>query len=194
MSTRLDQITKHLADMQALEKHILEAVERQRGNDTVRSHVEVNKTLIEAERILNEHVDHLERLAKEYGGEGESLFKKAVTTAAGVAAGLYDQVRSDTMTRMLRDDYTAFSLTAMGYTAMHSFALAIKEPKMAEMALAHLKHITPLLVEISKLVPVTTVLETATDHDGLAVDATVSSEAVRNTQQAWEHDVTNSLA
>ncbi len=194
MSARLDQITKHLADMHALEKHILEAVERQRGNDTVRNHIHVNKALIEIERVLNEHTDHLARMSQDYGSEGESMFKKAVTTVAGIAAGLYDQVRDDTMTRMLRDDYTALSLTAMGYTAMHAFALAIKETRMADVALTHLKHITPLLVEISKIIPLTTVEETATDHDGFAVDTTVGDEAVRNTQRAWDRDVTASVA
>lgn len=191
MSARLDLITKHFADMHALENHILEAIKRQRANDTVRDHVHVNKVLIEVERVLTEHTSHLERLSEEYGGEGESFLKKAVTTVAGIAAGLYDQVREDTMTRMLRDDYTALSLTAMGYTAMHSFALAIKEQRMAELALKHLEHITPLLVEISKTIPLTTVEETATDHDGFAVDTTVGEIAVRNTQRAWERDVTH---
>ncbi len=194
MSNRLDLITKHLADMTAVEKHVLEAVQRQRENDTVRNHIDVNTALIEAERVLNEHVDHLTRLSEEYGGDSENLLKKAITAAAGVAAGLYDQVRTDTMTRMLRDDYTAFSLIAMSYTAMHSFGLAIGEKKIADVALMHLKHVTPVLVEISKLVPITTVLETATDHDGFTVDATVGPLAVQNTQAAWERDVTQSLA
>lgn len=194
MSNRLDLITKHLADMTAVEKHVLEAIQRQRENDAVRNHIDVNTTLIEAERVLTEHVEHLTRLSGEYGGENENMFKKAVTAAAGIAAGLYDQVRQDTMTRMLRDDYTALSLIAMSYTAMHSFGLAIGEKKLADVAIEHLKHTTPLLVEISKLVPITTVMETATEHDGFTVDATVGPEAVRNTQAAWEHEVTHSLA
>ena len=49
-------------------------------------------------------------------------------------------------------------------------------------------------IEISKILPLTTVEETATDHDGFAVDTTVGDEAVRNTQRAWERDVTASVA
>ncbi len=194
MSTRLDLINKHLADMTAVERHILEAVQRQRENDTVRNHIQVNTALIEIERVLTEHTEHLTKLSEEYGGDGENVFKKALTAAAGIAAGLYDQVRDDTMTRMLRDDYTALSLTAMGYTAMHTFGLAIGEARIADVALKHLKHVTPLLVEISKLVPITTALETATDHDGFTVDATVGPQAVTNTQAAWDRSVTESLA
>lgn len=194
MSKRLDLITKHLADMNAVERHVLEAVQRQRENDKVRNHIEVNTALIEVERVLNEHVDHLSRLSEEYGGDTENVLKKAITAAAGIAAGLYDQVRQDTITRMLRDDYTALSLVAMSYSAMHGFGLAINEQKIADVALAHLKHVTPLLVEISKLVPAAAVEETATDHDGFTVDATVGPQAVQNTQSAWEHNVTQSLS
>ena len=188
-SERLEVIQKHLADMQSVEKHILEAIERQREEENVRNDLETNKLLIEIERTLKGHVQALTTLSKQYDGEGESAFKKAITAAAGVMAGLYDKVRENEVTRMLRDDYTALSLAAMGYTTLHTFGLAIKEQNIADLALSHLKEITPLLVDISKALPVVTAREVAAEND-FPVDVSAGQEAVRNTQTAWSADVT----
>lgn len=114
MGNREDTIKKRLSDQLALERHILEAVERQRGEDSLRENLEANKVVIEIEQVLKSHVATLETLADEYGAGTSSLLKKAVTELAGVAAGLYDKVRDQEVSRMIRDDYTALSLAAMG--------------------------------------------------------------------------------
>ena len=194
MSDRLDLITKHIADISALEKHILEAVERQRADEAVKSMVDVNRVVIETERVLKGHLTALDALAATYGAQGESLLKKAAVGILGAAAGLYDKLRESEVTRAIRDDYTALSLAAMGYTAMHAFGLGVNEPRIADLAGRHLKDLTPLLVELSKLIPATTLQELAKENPDMAVATDKVSEAVTNTQRAWERDVVNSLA
>ena len=191
MSERKSAIQKHTSDMLAVERHILEAIERQRADDDLREYLEANKVVIEIERVLKGHVAALETLAERYDTGSESVIKKAVTEILGKAAGLYDKVRADKVTRMLRDDYTALSLAAMAYTTYHAFGLAIKEQPIADLALQHLKNITPLLVEISKVIPAVAVHEVAEESD-FAVDDSVAADAVRNTQQAWSPSVTAS--
>lgn len=193
MSARTDLITKHTADMSAVLKHILEAVSKQREDESVRSMTDANRVIIEAERVLKQHVASLETLAQTYGAEGEAGFKKTVMAALGVVAGLYDKVRESSVTRMLRDDYAALSLTAMGYTTFHAFGLGIGEQKIADLAGQNLKDITPLLVEISRIIPATTIQELAKENPDIQVNMSAISEAVQNTQRAWERDVTESL-
>jgi ferritin-like metal-binding protein YciE len=188
MSKRTDAIQKHLADMLAVEKHILEAIERQRADDDARNDIEANKILIEIERTMKRHVATLEATVEQYGAEGESALKKAVTGILGAAAGLYDQVREHTVSRMLRDDYTALSLAAMSYTALHTFGLAVRENRVADLATDHLKEVTPLLVEISKVLPHVVARELAREED-FGVDATVGDAATANTQHAWDSEV-----
>ncbi|HYE57708.1 MAG TPA: hypothetical protein VD948_04350 [Rhodothermales bacterium] len=188
MSNRQDLITKHIADATALEKHILEAIERQREDATVKNSVDANRVVIEIERVLNQHLSALSSLAQQYGGEGESVLKSVVTSALGVAAGLYDKIRESELTRMLRDDYTALSLDAMGYTAMHAFALGIGEQPMADLASRHLNDLTPLLLELSRLIPQTTITDLAKEHPDLAVNTSKISEAVETTQRAWTRE------
>lgn len=190
MSARQEAIQKHTADILAVERHILEAIERQRESDDLRKDPEANRVVIEVERKLTAHVEALEQLIESYGGKAESLLKKAVTEVLGAVAGLYDKVREHTVSRMLRDDYTALSLAAMGYTAYASFGLAIKEDTVTELAQRHLRDLTPLLVDISKVLPHTVVREVGEENDEFLVDTTVGAEAERFTQTAWRPDVT----
>lgn len=192
MSTeRQNAIQKHVADMLGIERHVLGALERQRGTDEVRDNVDANQLIIKIERTTKQHVAGLEEVADQEGSELEAKAKKAVTNALGVVAGLYDKIRTHTLARMLRDDYTALSLCAMSYTAMHAFGKAINEPKVADLALRHLKNYTPLLVEISEQLPGVTIDEMVAVHEGdFEVDTSVKDEVLRATHEAWKPKVT----
>ena len=184
MSDQQSEVRRHVSDMLAVEEHILEAIQRQREDEQVREHLEANTLLIEMERVLRAHVDALNELADVYGAGGESFVKKAVTEALGVAAGLYDRIRDHKISRMMRDDYAALSLVAMSYTALHTFGLAVHENRVSDIALRHLKETTPLLIEISRLIPLLVVAEIG-DRLDRQVDATAVQNAIRNTQRAW---------
>ena len=196
MSTeRQKAVQKHVTDMLSIERHVLQAVERQHGTDEVRDRVEANQLIIKIERTAKEHVAGLEELAAQEDTELEATVKKAMTNALGVVAGLYDKIRTHTVARMLRDDYTALSLCAMSYTAMHAFGRAAGEPKVADLALKHLKDYTPLLVEISELLPSVTIHEMQDIHGGdFPVDTSVIDEVRRDTHEAWQPKVTESGA
>ena len=185
MVDRESEIRKHISDMLAVEEHFLEAVERQRQDERVREHLEANRLLIELERVLRSHNETLRTLSEQYGAGGESLVKKAVTEALGFMAGLYGKVRDHKVSRMLRDDYAALSLAAMSYTALHTFGLAIREARLSDVALRHLEDLTPILIEISRVLPQLVVAEVG-DRLDKQVDATAVQAAVQNTQRAWE--------
>lgn len=187
MSRRDDLITKHLAEMSALNAHLLEAVERQREDASVRVLPDANTVVIEIERVLRVHGDALGRLAHAYGGGGEGLAKQAVTAVAGALAGLYGKLRENEVARRLRDDYGALALASMGYTALHTLGLAVGETPIAETAEQHLREIAPLRASIARILPYITVAELAAEADGeFAVDGGVADEAVTRTQQAWK--------
>lgn len=187
-------LNKHISEMVAVEKHILAAIEQQRDDDNVKGHVETNKLVIKIERVLNEHVTALEALAKQYDAKTESVVKEALTKALGVVAGLYDKVRGDQpLSRDLRDDYTALSLAAMGYTSFHTYGLTIGEERIATLASQHLKDLTPLMVEISKVLPAVVAKEIKEQSDfDTDTSGSVVSDAVSNTQKAWSPEVTES--
>lgn len=187
---RKEAIRKHLSDMYAVEQHIRDAIERQRSDERLKNNVEANQVVIEIERVLNKHLEALDELADHYDTQVQSAAKEALGKALGIAAGLYDRVRGKhPLSRDVRDNYTALSLAAMAYTSFHTFGLAAGEDRIADLASNHLQDITPLLVEISKVVPDIVAEETAEQSD-FPADASVAKQATANTQAAWSPSVT----
>lgn len=186
MSERLDTLQQYVSDMLALERHILEAIERQTDDAQMTDQPEANATVVETERMLKNHVSALESHLKALGGDGLSPVKSAVSSVMGFAAGLYDKVRPDGVAKMLRDDYTALSLDAISYTMLHTTGLVYDDAATADLALRHLSDISPLIVQISAIMPHAVAAELK-DTPG-AVTLGVAAQAVANTQGAWTRE------
>ena len=185
---RTDILNDYVTDMGAVEKHIHDAVERQLGDDETQKYPDAVRVLSTLRSTLQGHVRALEAYNErtEDGGVKEAL-KDAVAGALGVAAGFYDQIRgTDTVSRMVRDSYTATSLAAISYHMLYTTALALKADDLANLALRNLKELTPVLVDLSKVVCGVVAKELAAE--GRAIDPTVGDEAVRATQEAWSHE------
>ena len=91
---------------------------------------------------------------------------------------------------MLRDDYTALSLAAISYTMLHTTALALNDQPTAELALRHLKDFTPLITEISRVIPQVVVHELTEDFP--TVNMSSATASMRSTQEAWDAKQINS--
>ena len=174
----------YVADMAAVEKHILEAVERQRNDGDLKQLPQALQLVSRLETTLKRHVDGLESHLKQFEGGGVAgTVKETVTGVLGVFAGLYDKVRKETVSRALRDDYTALNLAAVSLTMLHTTALAVHHQATADLALRNLREIAPLIMELNEVIPHVVVRELAAD--GRAYDAAIAQQAVRNTQEVW---------
>ena len=82
-------INDYVTDMAAVEKHILEAVERQVGTQATKEVPEALSVLNGVKSTLSRHISALEASNEtvEGGGLKEQL-KEAVSGALGVAAGI----------------------------------------------------------------------------------------------------------
>ena len=187
MSARLDTLQQYVSDMLALERHIHDAVRRQRDNEKVQSQTEAHRLISRIEAQLDEHIEHLEKHLESLGGDPTSPVKEAVSAVAGTVAGLYAQVRDEKVSKMLRDDYTALSLAAVSYTMLHTTGLALTDQNTADIALKHLKHWTPIVVDISETVPLVVAQELGEEMAG--TDSSAGREAIKNTQIAWSREV-----
>lgn len=182
-SERLETVRHYVSDMLTTEKHIREAVEGQVQDDSVKQQPQAGQLINRIYTTLQQHVDQLERHSEQIGG-GTNSVKEAVASTLGTVAGLYDKVRTKQVSRMLRDDYTALSMAAIGYTMLHTTALALNERSTADLALRNLKDITPLITEISQVIPPVVANELREDHPSL--NPASGQEATRNTQEAWD--------
>ncbi|MFN3596545.1 MAG: hypothetical protein ACK41D_04670 [Rubricoccaceae bacterium] len=183
-------LNNYVTDMAAVEKHILEAVEQQASTDDVRKYPEAAKVINTLASTLSRHVEALEAYNESTeGGSVKEAAKEALGAALGFAAGLYNKLRqTDQVSRMIRDDYTAVGLAAISYHMLHTTALGLKDQRVADMALEHLKDLTPILVDLSKVV-CHVVADELEDEDKVFT-ASIAEQAVRNTQQAWSRETT----
>lgn len=183
MSERQNALRQYVSDMLALDRHILQAVERQVQDSTVMNMPETHQLIGRIETTMRMHVDHLEQYLETLGGDGASPVKNAVSSLLGVGAGLLDKVRTNTVSTMLRDDYTALSHAAIGYTMLHTTGLALRDQATADLALRHLKEVTPLITAISQFIPKPTIHDLLDEAE--IVDVSVAERAARNVQEAW---------
>lgn len=187
---RQEILNTYVTDMAAVEKHILEAVEKQATTDSVRKYPEAAQIIGKLTSTLKRHVEALEAYNESTkGGDLKEAAKEAVGAALGFVAGIYNKLRqTDQVSRMIRDDYTAVSLAAISYHMLHTTALGLKDQRVADMALEHLKDLTPILVELSKVV-CHVVADELEDEDKVFT-ASIAEQAVRNTQEAWSREET----
>ena len=175
----------YINDMHALQKHILQAVERQSADPRVKNEAQTVELISKLHTTLTEQVQHLERIkAKKDTGTVGATVKESISHALGIAAGLYDKVRKDPVSRMLRDDYTALAMATISYTQLHTTGLAYQEQEVADVALKHLEALTPLVMRINEIMPNVVAAELADEGSGIVTG--VADEATENTQQAWK--------
>jgi hypothetical protein len=188
MRDNQDILEQYVSDMVSLDKHILEAIERQLEDERTSEIPEARQIISTIKRTMDSHLEALRGELKALGGEESGPVKEAVSAVAGVAAGLYDKVRHDPVSKMLRDDYTALSLASIAYTMLHTTGLALQHQPVADLALRCLKDVTPIVVDISEAIP-GLVIKDLQDQEVL-IDRAVGEEAVRKTQQAWSNQNT----
>ncbi|HKH48156.1 MAG TPA: hypothetical protein VKM72_26150 [Thermoanaerobaculia bacterium] len=184
-----EALRPYIADMAAVEKHILEALERQHKDDNIRQFPTAHQLIDRLQGVLRQHISTLEGHLEAFpGGTTAHTVKEAVTGVLGAIAGVYDKVRKDTASRALRDDYTALSLATISYTMLHTTALGLRQGATAELAVRHLKDLTPVLVELSQIVPQIVLRELS--FEGYDIEMGLAENAVRNTQEAWSSENT----
>ena len=180
---RTATLKMYVNDMLTLQKHILEAVERQTEDEKLKSHDPAAKLVATIKGTVAQQVAELQTQVDRLGRQTGATLKAAVGSALGVFAGLYDKVRKDPVSRMLRDDYTSLCMSTISYTQLHTTGLSFGDQAVADLAIRHLGWLTPLVTQINLAMP--GVVAEELKDDG-SVNADAASQATQNTQQAWK--------
>ncbi|GAB5537144.1 MAG: hypothetical protein Rubg2KO_33930 [Rubricoccaceae bacterium] len=182
---RTDLLNTYITDMAAVETHIVSAVDRQLENDETSTYPDAVSVLSRLKATMQGHVSALETYNETTNdGEVKEAVKEAIGTALGVVAGVWNKVRgTDEVSRAIRDAYTATSLATISYHMLYTTALGLKSDEVADLALRHLRDLTPLISEMSEVV--CTVVASELANEGKVIDSTVAAEAIRATQDAW---------
>ncbi len=186
MSRTTDLVQNYVSDALALERHLVEAFERQAHDESLRRFPDALAQVQKIHRLGQRHLAALTNQLEALGGHPTATVKETVTAVLGMAAGLLDKVRPFSASKMLRDDYAALSMAAISYTMLHTTALALGEGATAGLAKQHLQDWTPAIVEISQLMPFLVVKEL--QENSVAINPNAADEALKNTHQTWTRE------
>ena len=187
--TNMQQIRENLSDMLGIEQHALQRIERQTHDERVKKFSTARGILQKIEGVLNSHIARLERHLSTVDGGVEAKLKKSAASIAGSIASVYDRFRTgEPVSRILRDDYSVLNVAVIGYGMLHTTALALSDDEIAALAKAHMTDLTPLIVEMSDIIPFILADELA--DEGKIEYAAVAQQAVAQYRQAWSREVT----
>src|SRR5438093_12687429 len=122
---------------------------------------------------------HLESI----GGSESHPIKSAVATLFGAAAGALDNVRTKAVSKMLRDDYTAFNHAAIGYAMLHATAHALGDTSTMDIADRHLRGYAQAVQEINQIIAGVVVWEL--EQDEFSVDRSAIQHCTESINRAW---------
>jgi hypothetical protein len=176
-------IRGYVSDMLSLERHILEPIGHQVNDENVGAYPYAAQLVRSINSTVESHVSALGAALESLGGHGTHPIKEAWSAFTGAAASAVNAARTNPVSRGLRDDYTALSLATAGYTLLHATSLALGDTATARLAERHLKDYTPLVMQISAVLPQIGIDELRAE--GVDVDPTVTGESVARTHEAW---------
>lgn len=186
MSERQDTLQQYLSDMLAVERHILPAIESQSKEERFAEHPDVQRLVNKIEATVRSHINGLEQHLENLGGNAASPIKSAATAILGLAATMIEKVRTDPISKNLRDDYTVLNLAAVSYTMLHTTGQALMDQQTADLAANFLEDYTPLITEINEVIHEVVVGELPDETEVL--DPQAAERAIERTQQAWSHE------
>jgi len=176
-----DEVQQYTGDMVALESHIERAMDSQ-----IRHPIEHERAAAAIKRfhdLVKRQRDGLKAHLETLGGSESHPVKEAVASLFGAAAGVIDMVRTTAVSKMLRDDYTAFNLAAMGYSMLHVTAHALGDMRTMEIADRHLRAYAAAVQEINQLIADVVVWEL--EKDGFTANRAAIEHCKGAINRAW---------
>jgi hypothetical protein len=177
-----ETITKYLGDMKSLVSHVHTAMERQK--DEFKDKPDVAQTIARIALSLKRQDEAIGARLGALGGSPTHPVKEVVSDALGVAAGLYNKVRTEGPAKGLRDDHTAINLVYLSYTMLHTTATALGDSETASLAKRSFIECAKFVTEIDRLVPMS-VFRELQDGDFPGLDATAPEITRSAILEAW---------
>ena len=180
---------RHVSDVLALEHDMQHVIQRQMDDQHVQQHIDAASLIKEIALFTATRVTVLDELSRELGGAATAA-KSVVAAAAGMLTELFGKVHHPPVSRMLRDDYAALALVATAYSMLYTASVALRHEQASTIAQRNLCGVTPLIMQLSRLIPEVVVAELAlnqTDVDARAVDVGREATIVAWSQgPVWE--------
>jgi len=187
MDKNLKTIQDYVGDMVSLESHIEEALDRQlkETKDDPEAHAAVQRW----HDMVKHNRDHMIQVQEQIGTTGMNPISKVGSAVLGKAAGIIDMVRSEGISKAIRDDYTAFNLAVMGYTMLYTTSTALNNTQVATVCEEHLRSYAAAIQEINHIIPGVVVREL--QKDGHQASQSAIQQTQKIVDEAWKETSTS---
>lgn len=172
-----DKLNKYSSELYTLIKHTQSAVNTQKTSDKV-THSKAADLLHELDRALSEQLRTFEGFEDLIQESNLNSVKEKLASFSGAIAGAIDTQREDTVSKMLRDNYTALGMIASGYTMLHTLALGTGSNELASFTKESLTTIAGMVTEVSRILPHVVASELNMEE--------IAEQAEEETQECWE--------
>ncbi len=127
---KVEIVAQYVSDMHVLESHILQALKRQVSQ--AEDQPDMHRALQSYVNTTQQHITRLESRLNELGNPSSigDKAKQTVSNLFGIGAAAVDSVRTHPVSKDLRDDYTAGSLSVIGYVMLRTTALACDDAQI----------------------------------------------------------------
>jgi ferritin-like metal-binding protein YciE len=187
MTDALKQINQEIADwlgdLVALESHVEEAMDAQLK-------LEGEQALTAAIQRFHDTVRDSKQRAvsfqEQYGSEPGNPVVKAGSNLLGKAAGVIDKLRNDSISKALRDDYTAYNHLAIAYTMLHTTAMAFADEATMRFAEEGLRTYAGLVQDINRLIPDAVLADLRQGDHALVLDPGITDACRATIDGIWQ--------
>ena len=145
------EITDWLGDLVALESHVEEAMDAQLK---LKGEASLTAALQRFHDTVRDSKQRAVAFQQGYGSTAGNPVIKAGSELLGKAAGVIDKLRKDSVSKALRDDYTAYNQLAIAYTMLYTTAAAFTDDATQQFAEQGLRTYAGLVQEINQVLPV----------------------------------------
>jgi DNA-binding ferritin-like protein len=178
-------VAKYVEDLHSLVTHGLQPVSHQLDEARDREHTDAAQLIAELQRTLQEHQRALAERMHALGSSPTTGVQDAAAAVAGVVAGIYNQVRSEAVSKSLRDDYTFVSHSSISWLMLMTTARSLGDHETEEMAEQGYRDCARLLMRIDRVMPSLVIAEL--QQDGFTAPD-VADWAHRIVSDAWTRE------
>ncbi len=179
-----EQIADWVGDVVALESHVEEAMDRQLKLKA--DNPSLTATIKRFHDTVRDSKQRAVKYQEQYGSEAGNPIIKAGSNVLGKAAGLIDMVREDSISKSLRDDYTAYNLVAMAYTMLHTTSMALEDNQTKAFAEQGLRTYASLVQDVNHIMPEAVLHDLKQNSDYNVQDTMIVEECRRTVESIWK--------
>jgi DNA-binding ferritin-like protein len=178
-------VAKYVEDLHSLVTHGLQPISHQVDEARGRKHLDAAQLIVELQRTLQEHERAPAERLRALGTSPTTGVQDAAAAVAGMVAGIYNQVRTEAVSKSLRDDYTFTSHCSVSWLMLMTTARSLGDHDTEELAERGYRDCARLIMRIDRVMP--SLVFEELQQDGFAAQD-VADWAQRIVSDAWTRE------